>query len=363
MPVPTHLFPSSLLALAFCAALLQGEAKAWSCDTPCKADQIDCQNWKRQCCPPAKDQPTTQSRPQKPCPSEPKTKPRLHLLQLLNSIAPKPDLLELSIPAEPPDREGELLQPPAPSPVPSPAPSPVPAPTPAPIFELSPIRGLEPAALEGEIPTDVRASRAFSGPGQYPPRQFRAYGVVAFQSLASTESETNRYISLCKGFLAAIPASAALQEQGVPINEQMVTVWPLIEKQLANTLNQPLGKHDKYCSRIVAATNLPVSHDAIHKANKLSQKPALKGRGPYLIAWSPASKFGNPEATVLILNLSNVTTTEGAVAIFQDWADKIERNPDLWQAGWNINSLRLSLKLWADRWGADVLAILSPNSK
>ncbi len=40
-----------------------------------------------------------------------------------------------------------------------------------------------------------------------------------------------------------------------------------------------------------------------------------------------------------MLDLSNVTTSEGAVAIFQDWADKIEKNPQLWKGGWNLNSL------------------------
>ncbi len=220
-----------------------------------------------------------------------------------------------------------------------------------------------PSAGDRNPAPDIRASRAFSGPGQYPPNQFAAYAIVAFQALATDANEMARYESICKGFLAAIPAAASLRKAGIPFSEQMVTIWPLVSASLAATLNTASATNNSNCQRIVASTNLLLSHDAIHKASKLSRNISFKGRGPYLIAWAPAKSFGKPDAAVLVLDLSNVTTNDGAVAVFQEWSDKIEQNPNLWKGGWNLNSLRITLRLWADRWGKDVLAILSPTAK
>jgi hypothetical protein len=210
---------------------------------------------------------------------------------------------------------------------------------------------------------DIRASRAFSAPGQYPPNQFAAYAIVAFQALATDANEMARYKSICKGFLAAIPAAASLRKAGIPFSEQMVTIWPLVSAPLAATLNATSASNNSNCQQVVASTNLLVAHDAIHKASKLSRNISFNGRGPYLIAWAPATSFGKSDAAVLVLDLSNVTTNDGAVAVFQEWSDKIEQNPNLWKGGWNLNSLRITLRLWADRWGKDVLAILSPAAK
>ena len=358
MRAPT--FTSSFIMLAFTVALVQPKALAWTCESICANDQRDCLNWKKSHCPIETSKPF----PNRVIPTQQKTPNPLRENQ--GCCALGADCLAGQQPCAPSSGKkpgaGILYQMDS-----SPGPALFPAsphePAPAPIRGLDKEIKPQEAELEGQTRPDVRASRLFSGPGQFPPSEFAAYGIVAFQALASDSRETERYRSICRGYLAAIPAATSLRKEGISLKEQMVTVWPLTEKYLATKLNSGGAADANSCGKIIASTSLLISHDVIHKANKLSHKAVLNGRGPYLIAWSPATAFGKTEAAVLVLDLSNVTTSEGAVAIFQDWADKIEKNPQLWKGGWNMNSLRLSLQFWADRWGTGVLAILSPTSK
>jgi hypothetical protein len=300
--IPTRTQPFSLLLLCLAVALVPSKASGWTCDSVCNANQRDCLEWKKNHCPDDSRSPARQ-------PSSPSG------IHFFNSPGPPQEAMPM------------------------------------------------PAPPQGLSLPDVRASRIFSGPGQYPPSEFAAYGIVAFQATSADAKETARYVRICKGFLASIPAASALLKQGIPMKEQMATVWPITDERLATSLNSTANTENRLCEKIVASTNFLASHDAIHKARKITRAPSLSGRGPYLIAWSPATTFGKPEAAVLVLDLSNVTTSEGATAIFNEWADKIEMNPQLWKGGWDLKSLKTSIKVWADRWGADVLAILSPTAK
>ncbi|MEY4354852.1 MAG: hypothetical protein RLZZ609_3093 [Cyanobacteriota bacterium] len=209
----------------------------------------------------------------------------------------------------------------------------------------------------------IKASRLFAAPGQYPPRQFSAYGIVAFQSLPVDKDETNRYLSICRGFISAIPASSALLKQGIQYTEQMVTVWPLSMATLANTLNKPSNEDGTTCPKAVRAIDLVTSRSAIKSASRDLRNATFDGRGPYVIAWSPAISLGKQRASVLVLDLSNVTTSAQSVEIFREWSDKIEQNPALWRKGWDMNGIRFALRLWADRWGPGILSFILPSSK
>jgi hypothetical protein len=205
---------------------------------------------------------------------------------------------------------------------------------------------------------NIRASRLFAGPGQYPPREFAAYGILAFRSLATPES-IDRYIAICRGYLAGIPSSASLEALGVAVREQMATIWPLADRGFAGMLN---GANPSvaagHCDRVARATDLATSLNAIQQAARTSGMGALDGRGPYLLAWSPSSSISEPDAVVLVWDLSDVTNAEQATRMFADWAVEIEQNPALWDQGWNLEKLRTRIRLWADKYGADVLQIL-----
>ena len=205
----------------------------------------------------------------------------------------------------------------------------------------------------------INASRLFAGPDQYPPRDFAAYGILAFRSEATSQSQ-NRYLAICEGFLASLPAAPVLENRGVPMAEQMATVWPLYDGRLADDLNgtntggAPLNR----CREIVAGIDIITSGDAISQARRASDGESLQGAGPFLIAWSPSTTFGQANVPVLVKDLSSVTTIQQATNLFLAWADDIQRNPDLWRGGWDLELLRETLRDWADRFGHGILSVI-----
>jgi hypothetical protein len=113
------------------------------------------------------------------------------------------------------------------------------------------------------------------------------------------------------------------------------------------------------CRKAVFAIDIASSRNAIANAKLTKPGQSFEGRGPYVIAWSPAQSFGKQNAAVLVLNLSNVSTAAQAAEMFRAWSNDVEGNPQLWKGGWNNKSLRVILRLWTDRWGSKILSLLS----
>lgn len=201
-----------------------------------------------------------------------------------------------------------------------------------------------------EVPSLVRASRLFAGPGQYPPEAFAAYGILAFPSRA-TSADLERHMMLCEAYVANLPRT---DELGLPVEQQMVTIWPVTEDKIANELNH--ARDSSPCETAIRNYGLPVALQAIRDVGRARLRPL--GRGPVLLAWSPAAGKGDPEAIVLIANLSDVTTAEQAAALFALWRQDIEANPELWNRGWDIEALRTGIRLWVDRVGSQIFAVL-----
>ena len=298
-----------LLVFSICSsitviALAPSRVLAWSCDSQCDQGQSECTEWKRLNCPTSN-----------------------HVLR---------SILELNRESDNPIREFGLSKPASHAP------------------RRPPGSKLEP---QGRLL--IRASRAFAGPRQYPPTQFAAYGIVAFQSLPFDTDETNRYVNICRGYLAAVPRAKNLLDQGIPLSKQMVTVWPLDNARLSDKLNITDQDPSLICRKAVLAIDIASSRNAIVNARLTKPGESFDGRGPYVIAWSPAQSFGKPNAAVLILNLSNVSTAAQAAELFRAWSSDVEGNPQLWTGGWNNQSLKVILRLWADRWGSKILSLLS----
>jgi hypothetical protein len=196
----------------------------------------------------------------------------------------------------------------------------------------------------------IRAARLFAGPSQYPPEAFAAYGVVAFRARASS-GERARHVMLCEAYVAALPRSAELT---VPVEEQMVTVWPIDADQTANELNQLRGA--EICETAVDRYGLPTALQAINDAGET--RIGRDRRGPFLLAWSPSHDKGDPEALMLVADLTDVTTYAQAEAFFVLWRTDIEANPEFWNRGWNVERLRIAIQLWVDRFGSQIFSIL-----
>jgi hypothetical protein len=196
----------------------------------------------------------------------------------------------------------------------------------------------------------IRAARLFSGPSQYPPEAFAAYGIVAFRARASS-GERERHVMLCEAYVAALPRSAELT---VPVEEQMVTVWPIDADLTADELNQL--RSAEICDTAVGRYGLPTALRAINDAGEA--RVGRDRRGPFLLAWSPSHEKGDPEALMLVTDLSDVTTYAQAEAFFVLWRTDIEANPEYWNRGWNIERLRVAIQLWVDRFGSQIFSVL-----
>ncbi|MEX2644398.1 MAG: PRC-barrel domain-containing protein [Acetobacterales bacterium] len=233
---------------------------------------------------------------------------------------------------------------------PRPRPSPAPSPTiSGPTISAPPAAangGGEMAAGNG-VPRSaplITASRAFLGPHDIPPREFAAYGIVAFPQ-GAVDDTRDRHRMICEAYIASLPASSEL---GIPDKDQMVTVWPVVAEEVAVEL---ASRAD--CAVAVDRYHLVTALTALRQAAFTGMD--ISGDGPYLLAWAPPDTKGEPDALVLRADLSDVTTARQALDIFRDWRREIEQKPELWRGGWSMQTLRLTLRLWADKYGPRLL--------
>jgi outer membrane protein OmpA-like peptidoglycan-associated protein len=200
----------------------------------------------------------------------------------------------------------------------------------------------------------ILASRLFAGPTQYPPNDFAAYGILVFKTRA-TSDDTSRYEMICNAYVAGL---LHVTDVKVPLKQQMVTVWPIESDSQAFRVNKM--PRESLCSVAVRSYGLPTSLEAIGSARRSSVR--FDDTGPFLLAWSPSETKGQPDALVLVSDLSDVTTSEQAKQIFFDWFSKIQQNPELWRRGWDIAKLKVQIRLWADKYGEKLLNVVGVKS-
>jgi hypothetical protein len=212
-------------------------------------------------------------------------------------------------------------------------------------------RGLTAPAPRG-LPM-VTASRLFAGPNEYPPKQFAAYGILAFRS-RPTPYDRERQLMFCNAYVAALPHASELE---VPRSKQMVTVWPLNSDEASDRLNR-LGYHLKgICQIAVDNYGLAIAQQALKDAELTGR--TLNRAGPFLLAWSPAAEKGKEDALVLVSDLSDITTYEQARERFLAWSRDIESDPALWVRGWDLERVRTYVRDWVDKYGEMSLALFS----
>jgi hypothetical protein len=198
----------------------------------------------------------------------------------------------------------------------------------------------------------VRASRTFAGPEEYPPDEFAGYGIVAF----NLRPDAERGGVFCEAFRQALLTDAELEAAGVPVEHQMVTVWPVASTETAEAAR---ADESDACAAAVADYNFAAGTFAIEEANRAAPDAPLTGPGPFLLAWSPGRTKGEADALVLAVDLSGVRTLEQARVEFLAWRDQIQRNPELWSSdGWSLETVRLTIQRWADRRADTVLSLL-----
>lgn len=198
----------------------------------------------------------------------------------------------------------------------------------------------------------LRPVRALIEPADMPPRGVAGYGIVAFTT-RSLPQNNGRDKFVCEAFKAALVAQDELPS-GTPLTEQMVTFWPVLNKSTPQAL-----KVD--CAHLIENYALQLGLDAIADADKLKERLATR-RGPFLIAWAPSESCSKQDAVVLVMDLSSIDSQSSFVEVFQDWRQKIVDNPQLWTRGFDVASLRRTIRDTFDRYGEGLVRLIKSGS-
>ncbi|WP_284277615.1 hypothetical protein [Mesorhizobium huakuii] len=189
----------------------------------------------------------------------------------------------------------------------------------------------------------LKASRMFSGPGEYPPENFAAYGILTFPATAST-FDKDRHLMVCRAFLNSFVSAFNLD---ISPSKQMVTVWPINDDKLADRLNAGTKKED--CEVVVSNFDLPMATVAIDSARRAGWSP--DGRGPFLIAWAPGKSILDNKPIILYEDMSNKDKYDDFVAVMNFWKGEIQGDNDLFKNGWTIESLKKKIRDTANKYG------------
>ncbi|MEM1429356.1 MAG: hypothetical protein AAGG09_07855 [Pseudomonadota bacterium] len=188
-------------------------------------------------------------------------------------------------------------------------------------------------------------TRVFAGPGELPPSQFQAFGVIAFPS-RMTEEDTERYEMLCRAFLGTIPHTSETSGAAPPA---FLTVWPM--ETLGDAARANRVSRAATCPVAVSRYGLAEAQRFISAARRAGQS-IPSDRGPFLIAWSPGHLFGESDVPLLFRDMSSIVTEQAAEDVFFKWIGDIQRSPDVSEPVPRLLRIRARIREWADRTGA-----------
>lgn len=198
-------------------------------------------------------------------------------------------------------------------------------------------------------------TRAFAGPGQFPPDGFRGYGLIVFPATAAVYDQ-DRHMMICQAFLNTMQPTASARRQ---LYDQFVTVWPLADALLASRLNGKTRRDEAatICTEAIEAYDLSHAQEVL--SGLRGQGINFEGVGPFLLGWLPANTYGQPGTLILQLDLSRVNSYEQSLTMMQSWLQKIESDPALLRDGFSVENTRRLLRDWSDLHGPNFLRLIS----
>lgn len=185
-------------------------------------------------------------------------------------------------------------------------------------------------------------TRIFLEPHRIPPdTSYAGYALLAFPSRA-TSNDYDRHLWICEAFMNALQSTYGVAE---PIEQQFVTVWPVSSRSIANHLNQ-IGKANSPSEDVLSICETAINHYDLttsqHMIGVARQKEVrLEGKGPFLIAWSPASDFRESGRPVLVLDLSRANDPGVALSLLLDWYTDIQLDYEVLTGGFTMDLLRI----------------------
>ena len=164
---------------------------------------------------------------------------------------------------------------------------------------------------------------------------------------------------VCQAYLAALLSAGQVEAAGIPIEGQMVTVWPVAADVVEGLNLFRSAERGLACELAVDNYDLLTGLAALGHAQLVTSQNLDRGRGPYLLAWAPSSAKGTSDTFVLLMDLSNVDNQESFDQRFQEWREHIVDNPSLWGQGrgWVKNQL-MALRDILDGNGGAIVTIL-----
>ena len=189
--------------------------------------------------------------------------------------------------------------------------------------------------------------REFLRSGDIPPPEFGAYGVMAFRA-KPTSVTRERLKMACAAFIAYLARQIDVPKS-VPLNDQMVTIWPL------DSPDADEAKKDN-CDFMLDHYELYGADSAISDAKKQGAK--FGNDGPFLIGWSPSNTRGLPDKLVLVVDMSPYDSQDSFNQALLFWKEKIVEDPKLWRSGFSIESFRLAVRDFVDHYGDAILVAL-----
>lgn len=213
--------------------------------------------------------------------------------------------------------------------------------------------------LAENVFSDREATRIFAGPGDFPPENYGAYAIIAFKS-GPLATDLERYIMICDAYRSSIPEAIL---SIVPEERQLVTVWPVSSDTIAAEINKQ--NDEEKCSTSANNYGLATALQAIRHARVVDSDLAqdlARNRGPFLLAWSPASMKGQEDALILRLDLSNVDTPNQAKSRMEFWVQQIEMHPERWSNDWQHQTIREIVSELADSFGEEIISFFGGES-
>jgi hypothetical protein len=196
----------------------------------------------------------------------------------------------------------------------------------------------------GTAAKPLQPVRAYLRAHDIPPVDAGAYGIVVFHS-KPTPASRSKLMMVCNAFKAYFPRS---ETATVPVNDQMITVWPLDNPQAEQAKNDD-------CDYVLDHYDLVAAESAIGDAQRQRATAAFDGSGPYLVGWSPSKTRGVPDALVLVVDMSADSSQADIDGKFLFWKTKIVDDPSVWRNGWSIERFRVALHNFAEQYGQSVL--------
>jgi hypothetical protein len=188
-------------------------------------------------------------------------------------------------------------------------------------------------------------TRTFLSESQIPPRRQVGYGIFALRAMANAEHD-DRLEFACKAFLAALPEGGSIA--ATASKGRMPTIWPVSGVTLSGNLND--------CDYLLNIYDLSVSLSAIQDARNAGV--SVRGRGPFLIAWSQARGAAPQQGSTLVWDLSSASTMEDFNEAMLIWQEAVTSDPATWQNGFVMERVRLAVRDFSNRWGKTIMSTL-----